>query len=360
MDENQGNDWLTQISSIDRNKDHLKFLGDQLRSSQKVIPFVGAGLSKPFGYPTWREFLSQEATRAGIYPQIQSRLRQAEYVEAAQDLLTACGRMDFDDTIRITYGSRQQQDFKLLAAASKLPSLTAGPVITTNFDKVLETVFEIAGKPFQRVVWGAKVSSITQALTGDRSYLIKLHGDAEEVTDRILTAEEYRHHYGDINSAHIDDHKPLPEILERIFSNRPVLFLGCSLGQDHTMQILMKVAKKSGPSHYAIVEHPPLKKLDFRRRRAFLSEHNIRPVWYPRGEHKYVSLLLGYLVKFTNPQGYYLYDSDIPKFASSLGVSAERVQEELAKLPNPRVVVDLSNYPNLPLVDTSDNETERK
>jgi hypothetical protein len=37
-----------------------------------------------------------------------------------------------------------------------LPYLTAGPVITTNYDRVLERAFDLANRPFTRSIVGAR------------------------------------------------------------------------------------------------------------------------------------------------------------------------------------------------------------
>jgi hypothetical protein len=36
---------------------HLSLLEEQLGTRAGIVPFVGAGLSAPFGFPQWGEFL---------------------------------------------------------------------------------------------------------------------------------------------------------------------------------------------------------------------------------------------------------------------------------------------------------------
>jgi hypothetical protein len=50
-----------QIRELRENIAHIQYLKLQLRSSLGVIPFVGAGISKPMGFPLWPDFLLQQA-----------------------------------------------------------------------------------------------------------------------------------------------------------------------------------------------------------------------------------------------------------------------------------------------------------
>jgi len=53
------------------------------RCAQGILPFVGAGLSRPFGFPEWGGFLRAQAGAAGASAAIEARLAKAEYEEAA-------------------------------------------------------------------------------------------------------------------------------------------------------------------------------------------------------------------------------------------------------------------------------------
>ena len=93
---------------------------------------------------------------------------------------------------------------------------------------------------------------------GDRC-LLKLHGDAESDATHILTEQQYESAYG--SSPAFNFQKPLPKALRQIYISQSLLFLGCGLDQDWTMD-LFKAAKESDayqvPNHYAVVEAPDL------------------------------------------------------------------------------------------------------
>jgi hypothetical protein len=87
-----------------------------------------------------------------------------------------------------------------------------------------------------------------------------------------------------------------------MLSGRPLLFLGCSLNQDRTIGVLKEVSTNSPfIAHYAIVEQP-FSVEHFHERSRFLSNHNIRPIWYPNQRHDFIEPLLAHLLKTSTSQ----------------------------------------------------------
>jgi hypothetical protein len=70
----------------------------------RVLPFVGAGLSKQCGYPLWAEFLEHCALRAHVC--ISTYLNKGQYEDAAEHLLTTKGRSWLDAQIRRALAKR--------------------------------------------------------------------------------------------------------------------------------------------------------------------------------------------------------------------------------------------------------------
>ena len=290
---------LEEIRNIPGNKANIDRLINQLKRRAGVVPFVGAGLSIPFGFPGWSVFLTNQAERlkgTKRKQQIFCYIEYGKYEEAAEVLSTTPG-YNFNKAIRETFGSSKLAGKELGEAVSILPQLEPGPVVTTNFDGVLKKVFEQNGQQFEEVVWGGRSLEVRKLLYEGQRFLLKLHGDAEDSTDRVLTKSEYQMQYGSEDASHVNLSLPLPQLLQAILKYRPLLFLGCSLNQDRTVQVLEQVSQKFRYVRpYAIVEVPETAQ-DFRQRADFLSGHNIHPIWYPKGKHSCIKLLLEYLVK---------------------------------------------------------------
>src|SRR6185436_9344031 len=111
------------------------------------------------------------------------------------------------------------------------PYLTAGPVITTNYDRVLERAFAIANRAFTGCIVGAEPDEIVPAIQRNERVLFKIHGDCE--TRRGLTLRSYEFAYGhrDRKSGR-ETRDKLQGMLPILLMNRPFLFLGCSLDTD--------------------------------------------------------------------------------------------------------------------------------
>lgn len=278
-----------------RNRDNLEDLLAALRGGPGLIPFVGAGLSRPFGYPEWGDFLRIQATAAGIRDALEARLASGEYEEAAEDLQQALGLLAFEDAIRRTFGAGDIRGRLPDAAVRALPALARGPVLTTNFDRVLETVFDEAGRRFDECVAGAPPSRVAQALHVNVALLWKLHGDFKNEEDRVLTKSQYVEHYGHSDPTQFDWLKPLPRLFDNLLVGRPVLFLGSSLQQDRTVRILHAFAQRHpGVGHYALLAHPGEEAQCLERARA-LSNVGVRPLWFPPGRFDLIGPFLTFL-----------------------------------------------------------------
>src|SRR3990172_4478107 len=129
---------IEDLLRIEQNRGQLQRLTDEFRSGV-VIPFVGAGLSIPCGIQGWTDFLVNTARVAGKQEEIDARIQIAAYEEAAEILAEALGHRAFEDVIATDF---DPQPLNLRGAVCLLPELTNGPVFTTNFDRVLETVYE--------------------------------------------------------------------------------------------------------------------------------------------------------------------------------------------------------------------------
>ena len=280
---------LQQIRDVSpSNADFLEELKERLTCAQPILllPFVGAGLSVPMGLPSWADFLTRLAGECGKAGEVATLLKARAYEEAAEAAEQGLGKELFNRRIAHTFGKRKSQECQLVGAVLALPDLTGGAVVTTNFDYILERVFSEAGKPFEHVVWGAQVDSIRRAVGDNKPFLLKLHGDAEERTGRVLTKSEYDRHYAP------GDPEGLRAQLGRVFQGHRLLFLGCSLNSDRTTEVLSEVLKQaSGQEHYAIVERPASDEEFFAKQKQ-LGERGILPIWYPNKRHELIEPLL--------------------------------------------------------------------
>ncbi|MEA2561605.1 MAG: hypothetical protein QOH06_3109 [Acidobacteriota bacterium] len=268
------------------------------RSCQRgfVIPFVGAGMSKSAGCPEWREYLLNLCVDARLDSEVmRSRLEEnSDYEGVMNDLVVSLGENRFNLDFERDFNAPDD----ITGAVTLLPTLFDNSAITTNFDRVLERVYENASKAFiEKVTGRGRANAFYRAIPAGERYLLKLHGNLDNAAERVLNKTEYDAAYGNDGNIHFDF--PLPKLLKRLFTSYSFLFLGCSLSADRTVQKFMKVAQEEGqdnlPHHYALLPSPsdPEKKHRASQR---LADAHISPLWYPEGEHDHVEQILRLLL----------------------------------------------------------------
>lgn len=265
-----------------------------------IIPVVGAGMSAPFGYPLWGQFLREccgdnSSVKAAI-----SLISDGNYVEAAEIL---CNQQQaaFFAKIRDVFASETPQ----LKAANPniasisqaifwLPRITRGPVLTTNLDPVIEFIYKKAGREFSAIYDGGQLGNLSESLQIGEHVLLKIHGDAANNHTRVFTKTEYNRHYNNSDEL-IDFNKPLPQSLRYAFSKRALLFLGCSLAKDRYLDVLEKVTEIfSEDHHFAIIAKPtdPIAEEKLINR---LHAYRIRPIWFTSGRYDEIQEILKHL-----------------------------------------------------------------
>lgn len=246
-------------------------------ASQNVVPFLGAGLSMPSSYPGWTQFLwsLQEESHVNA-SDLESLLGEGDYEGAAQLIHDDLGSALFNKQLQECF------DRRCFAAGSiNLLPLTFpdSNVVTTNFDKLLESAFSGQSQGFDQVIHGSNLGEALRILNTGGRYLLKLHGSCESVANRVLLRDEYDQAYGDDGV--------VGRFFSRFLFGKSLLFMGCSLATDRTIRTMEKVVELEGaaalPQHYAFLE---LKSgVDRIERKKALAKANIFPIWYPEGEH---------------------------------------------------------------------------
>ncbi len=250
---------------------------NRLRESYKrgaVIPFIGAGMSMPSGYPGWTNFLRQLCYETRVSAEdLNDLLSQGQYEEAAQVLADDMPAGSFYEAIENAFG----HDEDLAGTIQLLPYIFNTSVITTNFDDVIKRCYEASESPFTETLLGADARELPRYLGQGSKVLVKLHGKANSSRSRVLTHSEYQTHYREGNC--------LIDVIEAI-STKTLFFVGCSLVVDRTILTLTQQLEKKGHDvatrHYALLSIGEDE--DRLARRDKLVNANIFPIWYPADE----------------------------------------------------------------------------
>lgn len=254
-------------------------------AAQEVVPFIGAGISVGGGFPTWANHLRQQGRTAGIPPErVEQWLAQGCYEEVIAHIEQVRGRAVFAQQIRDAFGKRGS----IQEVTLRISELFTDTLITTNYDRLLEQVFDTGGTGMQ-VINGETAMELPDP---QKVTLIKIHGDVKDPAHCILGKAQYDAAYGE---AALDLLRPIPKILARYYRNNNLLFIGCSLRNDRTVQVFEATKVAAGdisfPSHFAI-EQAPSKLEDLCDRNTELLRWGITPIWYPEGQYDKVEAIL--------------------------------------------------------------------
>lgn len=255
---------------------------------RQVIPLVGSGMSVPTGLPTWSELLLKMKELTDVRPDKLEELLADGAFEEAADLLASGTNLNWFNE-RIEHDLRVDDASFITGAVRLLPALFPGLVITTNLDDLLERQYRRCGADFTHILAGQEIARYRQLKTPTQRFLLKLHGDCRRVETRVLLKFEYEAAYapGSITR----------EELALLYRTSHLLFLGCSLGSDRTIQLVEEVARsdKHMPRHYAFLASPEFHESRVSREN-FLTSRGIYPIWYD-GVHdeSILALLAGLL-----------------------------------------------------------------
>jgi len=271
-----------EIMSFDKsgiNEKVFDSLKDLLMSDRKpyIVPFIGAGLSAGLGFPTWRRFLEQG------FKSLPAVDMPKDFFAAAEWLLDLKGYAEFYALVREQFDKPVDEWKANREAVGLLPMLFNGLVLTTNFDLVLECVYQRTTP----VAHPGHTEMLNLAIVEKKPLIYKVHGSIEEAESIIFTKSAYDKAYA-VGTELVKD-------LGKCFSGSILLFLGCSLEKDMTLDLLRKMVPDiPGVTHYALLS---CNSDDLTRRRKELGDQRIRAILYPNGEFSCVRVVLEKLLQ---------------------------------------------------------------
>ena len=207
--------------------------------SDELGAFIGAGLSIPAGFCSWKELLREPAEEIGLDVE-----KESDLVNLAQYYSNSKKRTSIDDLIKSQFSQlvKPTENHKLL---SQLPISTFW---TTNYDKLIEKALENnMKKPY--------VKTKDEQLRGTNhnfdAIVYKLHGDVENPEDAVITRSDYEE-FG------YNKRKLFREVLERDLLTKTFLFLGFSFEDPNFNYVIGRLRvlldEKNTRKHYCIMK----------------------------------------------------------------------------------------------------------
>lgn len=242
----------------------------RLLSENKVIPFVGAGVSMAVKdkegnqlFPSWTELLkkfaynleksghSAEANLINAY----FGLSKFDYLEVADKIKKFYpSKQSFNDVLKEIFDKHSSEaDQESLRLPKAIWELGQNIIITTNYDKVLHWA---SNSPSDTAYWD--IQSISEQGKALRDGVLKptvwhLHGHIEHIDNLVLTTESYNKLYdNNVNS----EFKAAYTALLTFLASKSFLFIGYSLDDEFFVNELEKICAifdGNSSEHYVLL-----------------------------------------------------------------------------------------------------------
>lgn len=251
-----------------------------------VVPFIGAGLSVESGFPTWRKHLIQQGRTSGLNAaHVEDLLNNGHYETVIQEIENQGYRDAFIQELRDVFSKIG----KITPTTLRLTELFSDTIITTNYDHILEQAYKTGEENNIQLL---DSSNITDRVDINKTTIIKLHGDIKQPTRCIISKNQYDAAYG---NGVLDLTLPIPKVLSYHYRTSNLLFLGCSLNRDRTMEVFQAVKNQMGdtdrPQHFSL-ESMPDDETELTSRNAYLLSFGITPIWFPKGSYDFIEQIL--------------------------------------------------------------------
>ncbi len=202
----------------------------ELANHGRLVPFLGAGVSRAAGLPLWLELIEElldHARVAGPARRSVARLGVLDQAEFVARVLPD-GEDELQQWIRQRFATRPHA-----LAHSLLAALPVHESVTTNWDSLFEQAVADTGRRLH-------VLPYDEPRAGE-PWLLKLHGDVGAGSRIVLRRQDYLRFQGDQNA--------LAGVVQSLLFTRHMLFVGFSLVDDNFIRIADQVTRVV--DHYA-------------------------------------------------------------------------------------------------------------
>lgn len=223
-------------------------------AKQRVVLFLGSGVSASASTNAGKKIKQWEAFLrfcAGEVEDVDAKALAIRLI-SDKDFLLACEvlrrRLD------AKWGELLHDEFAQIATPSALHhalvALDQRIVVTTNFDKLLESAFDQSGSTHHPQVISRLSADAFKMLRDDRRYLVKLHGSIDDPDSFIFTKAEYIERafesavYGDF--------------IRTLLATHTFVFVGFSMSDPAVSSLVEQYAYRypGGRPHYVLQAGP--------------------------------------------------------------------------------------------------------
>lgn len=263
--------------------------------ANNIVPFVGAGVSCASHFPGWSAHLANQAVSAGFAEEpVTAALMRGDYEDIIEDIVSMRGEAVFIQELKDEFDRPPIQ----VDLAGRIARLTSSLIATTNYDFVMQTAMNAVDGRLPELLSGTEESNqgLVSSMINRRRSILMLHGAIKRPQTCIIRRTQYDRYYG----SPLDLTGPVPKKIKALYEQRSLLFIGCSLNLDRTLSVFREIRRATAaedlPQHFAFVEVAPETDA-VAARNVELTDIGITPIFFPKGRHDLLSLLIEELLE---------------------------------------------------------------
>lgn len=203
---------------------HIDHIIEAARAN-KLILFVGAGISKDSGYPLWGEVIKSFGD--DLYGEENNY--ELDYLKIPQYYYNTFGKIKYEEKILESFN---EHNAKPNLIHKQIDRIAPKHIITTNYDTLLEDQLNSGILKYEVI---KKDSDVPNSKLGN--YIIKMHGDINE-RNFVLKEDDY-YNYN-------DDFPVISHLIQSLIVNNTLLFIGYSLSDTTFNSIYRLISNQLG------------------------------------------------------------------------------------------------------------------
>jgi hypothetical protein len=153
---------------------------------RSAILFVGAGASMAVGLPSWQSLIDHLLDELHLEPDVIDGMHSGYQMLAEYYRLKRGGigplRSWLDRNWRLDPARIAASRLHQLIVELNFPT-----IYTTNYDRNLETAFDVLGRPYAKISSAKEIASAARGVT----HIIKFHGDFDDDASLVLTETDF-------------------------------------------------------------------------------------------------------------------------------------------------------------------------
>lgn len=249
----------------------------------RLVPFVGAGVSRLAGLPDWDDFANKCLDSLCAASHLSVAARELLKTQAARTRLSVAkilaSEFNFDLPHEKILTRPSDNQSVVYGALNKL----AKKFVTTNYDRLLDTPSRTGN------IWQKPQDFTLSNLLSEGECVFHLHGSIQDSVGMLISTQDYLSRYAHTTG---ETHT----FLKALFSRKNVLFVGYGIAELEVLEYIFVHGKPvngstDAPSHFILQGFFQHERLLCEAMSKYFAELGVQLIPFSRDEHDYAQLV---------------------------------------------------------------------